>query len=269
MSSEAILQIIFAIIILNYLVDLLSGLLNYNSFNNKLPENVSDIYNDKEYLKSQEYKKENFRFNLITSSFSFIILIVVLYNGYFGTLDSIIRNYTFENEISPSILFFFAIYFINDFISIPFQLYRVFVIEEKYGFNNMKIRTYIFDKIKGYFLTIVIGLILLVPVLVLILLYPQNFWIYAWILLSAFMIFLNMFYTSLIVPLFNKLAPLEDGDLRKSLNEYASNVGFSLSTRFLTFSRQNGTEFKKHFAKMWALDLKHARLYKGQNFVAV
>ena len=108
MSSEAILQIIFAIIILNYLVDFLSGLLNYNSFNNKLPENVSDIYNDKEYLKSQEYKKENFRFNLITSSFSFIILIVVLYNGYFGALDSIVRNYTFENEISPSILFFFS-----------------------------------------------------------------------------------------------------------------------------------------------------------------
>ncbi|GIS31373.1 MAG: hypothetical protein Ct9H90mP3_1690 [Flammeovirgaceae bacterium] len=152
MSSEAILQIIFAIIILNYLVDLLSGLLNYNSFNNKLPENVSDIYNDKEYLKSQEYKKENFRFNLITSSFSFIILIVVLYNGFFGALDSIVRNYTFENEISPSILFFFSIYFINDFISIPFQLYRVFVIEDKYGFNNMTISTFYMKNLKRLFL---------------------------------------------------------------------------------------------------------------------
>lgn len=233
MSSEAILQIIFAIIILNYLVNLLSGLLNYNSFNNKLPENVSDIYNDKEYLKSQEYKKENFRFNLITSSFSFIILIVVLYNGYFGALDSIVRNYTFENEISPSILFFFSIYFINDFISIPFQLYRVFVIEDKYGFNNMTISTFIYDKLKGYFLSIIIGLLLLVPVLILILLFPQNFWIYAWVLLSGFMIFLNMFYTSLIVPLFNKLTPLEEGDLKKSLNDYANNVGFSLSNIFV------------------------------------
>ena len=131
MISEVILQIIFAIIILNYLVDLLSGILNYKSFNNKLPDNVNDIYNQKEYKKSQEYKKENFKFNLIASTFSFIILIIVLYNGYFGKLDSILRNYTFENEISPSILFFFSIYFINDFISIPFQLYRVFVIEEK------------------------------------------------------------------------------------------------------------------------------------------
>ena len=145
MSSEAILQIIFLIIILNYLVDFLTGLLNYNSFNNKIPDNVNDIYNPKEYSKSQKYKKENFKFNLITSTFSFIILNIILYNGYFGKLDSIVRNYTFENEISPSILFFFTIYFINDFISIPFQIYRIFVIEEKYGFNNMKIGTSIFE----------------------------------------------------------------------------------------------------------------------------
>ena len=101
MISEVILQIIFSIIILNYLVDLLSGVLNYKSFNNKLPDNVNDIYNQKEYKKSQEYKKENFKFNLIASTSSFIILIIVLYNGYFGKLDSIVRNYTFENEISP------------------------------------------------------------------------------------------------------------------------------------------------------------------------
>ena len=233
MSSETILLIIYAVIILNYLVDLLSGLLNYNSFDNKIPDNVKDIYNDKEYLISQEYKKENFRFNLITSTFSFIILNLVLYNGYFGTLDSLVRNYTFENEISPSILFFFSIYFINDIILIPFQLYRVFFIEEKYGFNNMTLSTFIFDKLKGYFLAIIIGLLLLVPLLILILLYPQNFWIYAWVFLSVFMIFLNMFYTSLIVPLFNKLTPLEDGDLKNSLNDYSKNVGFSLSNIFI------------------------------------
>lgn len=233
MSSETILLIIYAVIILNYLVDLLSGLLNYNSFDNKIPDNVKDIYNDKEYLKSQEYKKENFRFNLITSTFSFIILNLVLYNGYFGTLDSLVRNYTFENEISPSILFFFSIYFINDIILIPFQLYRVFFIEEKYGFNNMTLSTFIFDKLKGYFLAIIIGLLLLVPLLILILLYPQNFWIYAWVFLSVFMIFLNMFYTSLIVPLFNKLTPLEDGDLKNSLNDYSKNVDFSLSNIFI------------------------------------
>lgn len=233
MNSELILLIILIVIAVNYLLDLFSGLLNYRSFNDKIPSNVRDIYNKEEYKKSQKYKKENFRFNLFISSYSFIILVTVLYSGYFGVLDSTIRNYTLENEISPSILFFFSIYLINDIILLPFQFYRVFVIEQKYGFNTMSLKTFILDKLKGYLLTLIVGLIVMVPLLILILLFPQSFWIYSWILLSFFMIFINMFYTSLIVPLFNKLTPIDDGDLKDSLNSYAEKVGFSLSNIFV------------------------------------
>ena len=233
MNSETILLIILFVIVVNYLLDLFSGLLNYRSFNDKIPSNVRDIYNKEEYDKSQKYKKENFRFNLFISSYSFIILVIVLYSGYFGVLDSTIRNYTLENEISPSVLFFFSIYLINDIILLPFQFYRVFVIEQKYGFNTMSLKTFILDKLKGYLLTLIVGLIVIVPLLILILLFPQSFWIYSWILLSFFMIFLNMFYTSLIVPLFNKLTPIDDGDLKDSLNSYAEKVGFSLSNIFV------------------------------------
>ena len=233
MNSELILLIILIVIAVNYLLDLFSGLLNYRSFNDKIPSNVRDIYNKEEYEKSQKYKKENFKFNLFVSSYSFIILVSVLYSGYFGVLDSSIRNYTLENEISPSVLFFFSIYLINDIILLPFQFYRVFVIEQKYGFNTMSLKTFILDKLKGYLLTLIVGLIVIVPLLILILLFPQSFWIYSWILLSFFMIFLNMFYTSLIVPLFNKLTPLDDGDLKDSLNSYAEKVGFSLSNIFV------------------------------------
>lgn len=233
MNSELILLIILIVIAVNYLLDLFSGLLNYRSFNDKIPSNVRDIYNKEEYEKSQKYKKENFRFNLFISSYSFIILVTVLYSGYFGVLDSTIRNYTLENEISPSVLFFFSIYLINDIILLPFQFYRVFVIEQKYGFNTMSLKTFILDKLKGYLLTLIVGLIVMVPLLILILLFPQSFWIYSWILLSFFMIFINMFYTSLIVPLFNKLTPIDDGDLKDSLNSYAEKVGFSLSNIFV------------------------------------
>ena len=97
----------------------------------------------------------------------------------------------------------------------------------------MSLKTFILDKLKGYLLTLIVGLIVMVPLLILILLFPQSFWIYSWILLSFFMIFLNMFYTSLIVPLFNKLTPIDDGDLKDSLNSYAEKVGFSLSNIFV------------------------------------
>ena len=233
MNSESILLIILFVIAVNYLLDLFSGFLNYRSFNDEIPTNVRDIYNKEEYEKSQKYKKENFKFNLFVSSYSFIILFSVLNAGYFGVLDSTIRNFTLENEISPSVLFFFSIYLINDILLLPFQFYRVFVIEQKYGFNTMSLKTFIIDKLKGYLLTVIVGLVIMVPLLILILLFPQSFWIYSWLLLSFFMIFLNMFYTSLIVPLFNKLTPIDDGDLKDSLNSYAKKVGFSLSNIFV------------------------------------
>ena len=248
MKADFILNLIVFIISLDFIIDLVTGILNYKNFEKKLPNNVNDIYNKEEYLKSQQYKKENFRFELITSIFTYIIIIGILLNGILGYLDSFLRTLTFENELSLSLLFFASIYLINDLLKTPFQLYRIFVIEEKYGFNKMKISTYIFDKIKGYFISIVIGVLLITPLLVFIMLYPSNFWIYFWLVISLFLIFINMFYTSLIVPLFNKLEVLEDGDLKEKLNSYANRVGFALSNIFVIDGSKRSTKANAYFS---------------------
>ena len=248
MKADFILNLIVFIISLDFIIDLVTGILNYKNFEKKLPNNVNDIYNKDEYLKSQQYKKENFRFELITSIFTYIIIIGVLLNGILGYLDSFLRTLTFENELSLSLLFFASIYLINDLLKTPFQLYRIFVIEEKYGFNKMKISTFIFDKIKGYFISIVIGVLLITPLLVFIMLYPSDFWIYFWVVISLFLIFINMFYTSLIVPLFNKLEVLEDGDLKEKLNSYANKVGFALSNIFVIDGSKRSTKANAYFS---------------------
>ena len=248
MKADFILNLIVFIISLDFIIDLVTGILNYKNFEKKLPNNVNDIYNKEEYLKSQQYKKENFRFELITSIFTYIIIIGILLNGILGYLDSFLRTLTFENELSLSLLFFASIYLINDFLKTPFQLYRIFVIEEKYGFNKMKISTFIFDKIKGYFISIVIGVLLITPLLVFIMLYPSDFWIYFWVVISLFLIFINMFYTSLIVPLFNKLEVLEDGDLKEKLNSYANKVGFALSNIFVIDGSKRSTKANAYFS---------------------
>ena len=248
MKADFILNLIVFIISLDFIIDLVTGILNYKNFEKKLPNNVNDIYSKEEYLKSQQYKKENFRFELITSIFTYIIIIGILLNGILGYLDSFLRTLTFENELSLSLLFFASIYLINDLLKTPFQLYRIFVIEEKYGFNKMKISTYIFDKIKGYFISIVIGVLLITPLLVFIMLYPSDFWIYFWVVISLFLIFINMFYTSLIVPLFNKLEVLEDGDLKEKLNSYANKVGFALSNIFVIDGSKRSTKANAYFS---------------------
>ena len=66
MKADFILNLIVFIISLDFIIDLVTGILNYKNFEKKLPNNVNDIYNKEEYLKSQQYKKENFRFELIT-----------------------------------------------------------------------------------------------------------------------------------------------------------------------------------------------------------
>ena len=248
MKADFILNLIVFIISLDFIIDLVTGILNYKNFEKKLPNNVNDIYSKEEYLKSQQYKKENFRFELITSIFTYIIIIGVLLNGILGYLDSFLRTLTFENELSLSLLFFASIYLINDLLKTPFQLYRIFVIEEKYGFNKMKISIFIFDKIKGYFISIVIGVLLITPLLVFIMLYPTNFWIYFWVVISLFLIFINMFYTSLIVPLFNKLEVLEDGDLKEKLNSYSNKVGFALSNIFVIDGSKRSTKANAYFS---------------------
>ena len=248
MNADMILNLMVVIITISFLIDLVSGVLNYLSFDKELPENVSDIYDEKEYKKSQLYKKVNFRFNLFSSSLGFILMILILKNGLLGDLDSFLRTISPENEITLSLLFFASIFIINDVITLPLQLYRVFIIEENFGFNKMSLWTFILDKFKSYIITFIFGLILLIPLLIFIMLYPSDFWIYFWIVVSLFVVFINMFYTSLIVPLFNKLRVLENGDLRDKLNSFAKKVDFSLSNIFIIDGSKRSSKANAYFS---------------------
>ena len=248
MQATTILNIILVIISLDYLFNLILGLLNYNSFDRSIPKNLKGIYDEKEYVHSQEYNKSNFRFGLFTSTINFLALFCIFKFGLLGVLDSLLRNYSPENEISLSLLFFASIFFINDIILIPFQLYKIFVIEEKFGFNKMNLKTFILDKFKSYILVLILGGILLSILLILIMLYPSNFWIYFWIVISLFTVFINMFYTSLIVPLFNKLIPLESGDLRDKINSYAKKVNFPLTNIFVINGSKRSSKANAYFS---------------------
>jgi len=248
MQATTILNIILVIISLDYLFNLVSGLLNYNSFDNSIPKTLEGIYDKKQYINSQKYNKSNFRFGLLTSTINFFVLFCVFKFGLLGVLDFLLRNYSPENEISLSLLFFGSIFFINDIISIPFQLYKIFVIEEKFGFNKMNLKTFIIDKLKSYILILILGGVLLSTLLILIMLYPSNFWIYFWIVISLFTVFINMFYTSLIVPLFNKLILLESGELRNKINNYAKKVNFPLTNIFVINGSKRSSKANAYFS---------------------
>ena len=232
MSETVILYLLLVIVIIDFLLERILGYLNDKSSKSPVPQELAGVYDDAQYEKSQEYQRVTGRFGNLTAACSFLLTISALYFGWFGWLDDAIRAYS-PFDLLSTVMFFGIIYIASDLLSIPFSLYATFVIEERFGFNKTTLKTFILDKIKGYILTIIVGGLLLAALLVLIAMMGQNFWIYFWVIVTVFILFLNVFYTSWILPLFNKLKPIEDGELKTSIEAFSQKVGFPLSNIFV------------------------------------
>ncbi len=232
MEAQSILILLLSILTFDFLFNKILEYLNIKSMKPELPEEVKGIYDEGKYKKSIAYAKANNSFGLLTSTFSFVLSFVLLATGFFGWFDEKVHVY-FQNEELVSLAFFGILFFASDIINIPFNLYDTFVLEEKFGFNKTTPKTFILDKLKGYALALVIGGIILFVLLKLITLFGPNFWIYFWVVISCFILFVNMFYTSLILPLFNKLTPLADGELKEEIERYSKKVNFPLDNIFV------------------------------------
>lgn len=249
--SQIIFVTVISIIAFGFLFERFLEFLNYKNISSEIPPEAKGIYDEEKYRKMMEYHKVNYRFDVLSDTFSFVLTLSVLVFGGFAWLDNFVRTYT-ENPILMALLFFGIIGIVSDIISEPFSLYGIFVIEEKFGFNKTTLKTYFLDKLKGAVLSLIIG----VPLLALVIWFYQSagnfFWIYVWILLSAFMIFMAMFYTSLIVPLFNKLTPLADGELRNSIEKYSQKAGFNLKNIFVIDGSKRSTKANAYFSGLGA-----------------
>lgn len=243
---NTIFYIIVFIIVFDYVLERILDYLNSTKWSKELPEELKGIYDEEKYRKSQEYKRENERFSFITNTFSFIIILLMLFFEGFAYVDEIARNMA-SNTITIALVFFGILMFASDIINTPFAIYDLFVIEEKYGFNKTTPKTFILDKIKGWFLAVILGGGLLVVIIWIYELTGPYFWLYAWLVITLFMIFMNMFYSSLIVPLFNKQTPLEEGGLRDEIEEFSKKVGFKLDNIYVMDGSKRSSKANAYF----------------------
>ena len=246
-SPQILFNILTALIILNFFKDSILDYLNSKYFDNKIPEIISDIYDKEKYLKSQEYKKTQYKFNRISSTYSLLILLLFFYFDGFLILDNYCRS-LFDSELIISLSFFGIIYFGNDLLSIPFSIYHIFIIEEKFGFNKTTKKTYIIDKLKSWLLTILFGGGILSFIIFQFQSVGQNFWIVAWIFISVLTLLINGLYAQIIVPLFNKQTKLEDGELKSEIEKYSKKVGFNLSNIFVIDGSKRSTKANAYFS---------------------
>lgn len=227
MSVENLKYLLVGVLVLGYMLRKTLGYLNVKSPVPAIPDTLSEYLSEAKLQEAKSYQQENFRFRFIAGTFSFLFTLSFITQGWFGAIDAWVADFGFTPLIK-SLLFFGIVFVGSDILSLPFDYYATFVIEEKYGFNKMSKRTFFSDKFKGYVLSILVGGGLLMVFLWLIHQMGQDFWWQFWIVAAVFMVGINLFYTGLILPLFNKLTPLQDGEVKQKIVQYAHSVGFPL-----------------------------------------
>lgn len=246
MTAFTLFWIIIGIIVLDFILDQGLDYLNSTRRNDPVPKELDDVYDEEKYTKQQAYSLENYRFGLLSSSFSFVLIILMFFLDGFASVDKIARSISDNNTII-ALIFFGILLFASDLLSTPFSIYNIFVIEEKYGFNKTTKRTFVLDKIKSWFLLAILGGGIISLIIWLYNMDSKNFWLYAWILLSGFMLFMAMFYSNLIVPLFNKQTPLQEGELREEIEKFSKKAGFQLKNIYVIDGSKRSTKANAYF----------------------
>ncbi|MGQ1891898.1 M48 family metallopeptidase [Thermophagus sp. OGC60D27] len=242
---------LFYIIIFILLADAIWGWileeLNRRSWAHSVPDRLADVYPQEKFEQQKQYRRVNHRFGKISSTFSLVVLLFFLWFHGFAWVDNLVLQLT-DHWLWRPLLFFGIMGLASFFIGLPFGIYQTFVIEEQFGFNKTTSRTFILDQIKGLVLGAVIGGVLLSLIIWFYQFAGKWFWLYAWVGLSLFMIFFSKFYTTLILPLFNKQTPLEEGPLRKAIEAMSRKAGFALDNIYVMDGSKRSTKANAFFS---------------------
>ncbi len=211
-----------------YLLDQCGRWLNLTALQPELPRSFEDIFDAGEYARSQDYTRVGTRFSMLEDTFSLVVFLAFWWCGGFGWLDQWVREWS-DNSILQGLLFMALLYLGSTVISIPFELYDNFVIEERFGFNKMTVATFVTDKLKALGLALLLGAPLLALVLYLFQTFGDRAWLYGWIAVSGFSLLMAYVAPQVILPLFNKFKPLEDGELKAAIQHMSAKCQFPLT----------------------------------------
>jgi STE24 endopeptidase len=232
MTASAILYLLVGITAAGYLFNTTLEWLNLHAQRHEIPDDIAVFYDRNKYLRSLDYQRDKTRFELLTSGLGVIVSVSLLLTGAFGYLDGLLRS-LITSAIPLALCFFGVLAIASDLFTLPFQWYAVFVLEERYGFNKTTPSTFMGDKLKGYLLGALLGGALLAALIFSMERIGPGFWIWFGVVAAVFILFINMFYTTLILPLFNRLSPLPDGDLKFAIEAFARKVSFPLDSIFV------------------------------------
>ncbi|MBZ5500555.1 MAG: M48 family metallopeptidase [Acidobacteriia bacterium] len=224
--------VVLATLALQFVVGLITEILNLKALRDDLPEEFAGVYNADAYKRSQDYTRAQTRFGFVTSFFSVAVTLVFWFSGGFNLLDGVVRGWNW-NPILTGLAYIGILVVARSALSLPFGIYRTFGIEERFGFNRTTASTYVADIAKAAVLGALLGAPLLSGILALFQYAGAAAWLYCWLATTLFTLFVQFIAPTWIMPLFNKFEPLPESELRQAILSYARSVDFSLKNLFV------------------------------------
>ncbi len=238
--------IILAALIFEYVFDLITEFLNLKSLDSDLPEEFKDVWDEEKYKKSQAYTRVNTKFGMITSSLSLVLTLGFWFAGGFQYLDSIVRSWDLS-MIWTGLCYIGILLLLRSLFSLPFAIYKTFVIEEQFGFNKTTWQTFLSDMIKGLALAVILGAPILAGILAFFEYAGKWAWVYCWIITTLFTLIVQYIAPRWIMPLFNKFEPIEEGELKDEIMNYADSVNYELQGVYVMDGSRRSTKSNAFF----------------------
>jgi len=232
MFTNPFFIVILAALIAGVLLHLVSEILNLRALKPELPPGLDDVYKSEDYRNSQEYTRVNTRFALVVSAFRIVILLSFWFTGGFNYLDQMVRSWGFVTPVS-GVLYIGIIFLGYSILTLPFNIYATFSIEERFGFNKTTPRTFMLDHIKALTLAVLLGVPLLACIISLFEYAGSYAWLYCWIIITVYSLVIEFVIPTWIMPLFNKFTPIESGSLKHAIMQYANSVNFPIKNIFV------------------------------------
>jgi STE24 endopeptidase len=244
---DKLLVILLIITVLNFLIEQILDLLNLLYRKQPIPKLINDVYPEERYAIQQNYEVENSKFSFIISTISFVVILIVLYFGILGKLHNYILSFNYGNIVN-TLVFFGVVTLVAQLVSLPFSIWKTFVIEEKYGFNKTTPITFFLDLIKSTFLSFIIGGAILAIITWIFYETQQWFWLIALGVIVIFSLLANSLYSRVIVPLFNKQEPLKEGELLDLIKQFGKQANFPVNKVFVIDGSKRSTKSNAYFA---------------------
>ena len=214
-------------LLVSFAWELLLGRLNLARLGLAIPEEFAEIYPQEKYRQSQDYLRAQSSFSLVSAGFQLAIFLLAYFFGVFAWLDVWVVSLNFSPIVS-GLIYIGVIALLSMLLGIPFSYYSSFVIEERFGFNKSTRATFIKDQVLSLFLAVLLG----GPIVALLLWFFTSLgdkaWWVAWVAVAVIQIFLSFLAPVFLLPLFNKFEPIEDGELKDAVKQYANSQDFAL-----------------------------------------